>query len=64
LAQQGQATKAFDDLKTREIWEASRTLLVEMQEHPDSWEVKKQLMDPVVQKNLAHLRSVGLMGGV
>lgn len=55
-------SQAFDDLKTREIWEASRALLLEMQENPDSWEVKKQLMDPQIQKNLQHLRKVGLLG--
>lgn len=49
-------------MKTREIWEASRALLLEMQENPDSWEVKKQLMDPQIQKNLQHLRKVGLLG--
>jgi len=62
LALRGKADKAFDDLKTREIWEASRALLLEMQENPDSWEVKKQLMDPQIQKNLQHLRKVGLLG--
>ena len=60
--QRTKADKAFDDLKTREIWEASRALLLEMQENPDSWEVKKQLMDPQIQKNLQHLRKVGLLG--
>eukprot|EP00039_Didymoeca_costata_P000219 m.44614 g.44614 ORF g.44614 m.44614 type:complete len:738 (-) comp10126_c0_seq2:918-3131(-) len=40
---QTRAEKAMQDPKIQEIWEASRELLKEMQEEPDSYSVRKQV---------------------
>jgi hypothetical protein len=40
LTNRARADEAFKDKKTQEIWERTRALLLDMQQKPDSWEVR------------------------
>jgi len=56
------AEEAMQDPQIQEIWESSRELLKDMAEDPESREVKKQLDDPIIRRNLDVLRKSGLLG--